>query len=47
MKMNESKWNNVILIFKMKQKANPVPEEFYLILYAMYNYYMFSNIDNL
>ena len=31
----------------MKQKANLVPEEFYLIFYAIHNYYIFSNIDSL
>ena len=50
---NEWQWmagsgkNRVILSFKMKQKANLVPEEFYSIFYAIYNYYIFSNIDNL
>ena len=29
--------NRVILSFKMKQKANMVPEEFYSIFYAIYN----------
>ena len=28
--------NSVILSFKMKQKANLVPEEFYSIFYAIY-----------
>ena len=31
----------------MKQKANVVPEEIYSIFHAIYNYYIFSNIDNL
>ena len=39
--------NRVILSFKMKQKANMAPEEFYSISYAIYNYYIFSNIDKL
>ena len=45
--MTGSGKNRVILSFKMKQKANLVPEEFYSIFYAIYNYYIFSNIDNL
>ena len=39
--------NWVLLSFKMKQKANLVPEEFYSIFYTVYDYYIFSNIDNL
>ena len=34
----ESKKNRVILVFKMKQKTNLVPEESYSIFYAIYNY---------
>ena len=47
MKTYESKSDTVILSFKMKQKANLVPEEFYSIFYAICNYYIFSNIGNL
>ena len=46
MKTNVSKLNKVILSFKMKQKASLVPEEFYSIFCALYNYSAFSNIDN-
>ena len=49
MKMNESKQNRVILSLKMKQKANPVPEELYTILHnfcAICNYYIFYIADN-
>ena len=45
--MTGSGKNGVILSFNMKQKANLVPEEFHSIFYAIYNYYIFSNIDNL
>ena len=37
----------IILSFKMKQKVNLVPEKLYSIFYAIYDYYIFSNIDNL
>ena len=53
MKTNESKLEQakkMLLGFKMKQKSNLVPEEFYSIfyaIYAMYNYFIFSNIDYL
>ena len=49
-KTNENEWESVkgvILSFKMKEKANLVPEQFYSIFYLMCKYYMFSNIDNL
>ena len=35
----------VTLGFKMKLKANMVPEGFYSIYYAIYKYNIFSNID--
>ena len=41
-KTNKSKWKKVILGFKMKQKANLVPEGL-----SMYNYNIFSNIEYL
>ena len=47
LKMTESKWIRKILSFKMKQKANLVPEEFCSIFYAIYKHYILSNIDNL
>ena len=31
----------------MKQMANLVPEKLYSFFYALHNYYIFSNIDNL
>ena len=45
--MAGSRKKRIILSFKMKQKANLVPEKFYSIFYAIYDYYIFSNIDNL
>ena len=45
--MTGSGRNRVALSFKMKQKANLVPEEFHSIFYAIYNYYIFSSVDNL
>ena len=45
--MTGSGKNRVTLSFKMKQKANLVSEEFYSTFYAIYNYYIFSNIDHL
>ena len=47
MKGSQSKQKGVMLGFKMKQKANLVPEELYSSFYAMYNYFIFSNIDYL
>ena len=46
-KKNEGKSTRMIFSLRMKQKANLVPEEFYSVFYAIYNYYIFSSIDNL
>ena len=46
--MTANPWKNrMILSFKMKLKVNLVPEKFYSIIYAIYNYYIFRNMDNL
>ena len=48
---NKSEWEEIKQSdFKFQNaiwKANLVPEEFYSIFYAIYNYYIFSIIDNL
>ena len=55
---NNSEWYNewermraskkrVILSFKMKQKTKIPLEYFHFIFYAIYNYYLLSNIENL
>ena len=48
---NKSEWEEIKQSdFKFQNaiwKANLVPEEFYSVFYAIYNYYIFSIIDNL
>ena len=46
--MTANPWKNrVILTFEIKLKANVVPEKLYSIIYAINNYYIFRNMDNL
>ena len=46
MKANESKYNRVILNFKIKQKATLVPEEFYSMFCAIYFQYNMLRIHH-
>ena len=46
MKTNESKYNRVILSFKIKQKAALVPEEFYSMFCAIYFQYNMLRIHH-
>ena len=49
-KTNENEWERIKqsdFKFHSETKASLVPEEFYSIFYAIYNYYIFNNIDHL